>query len=152
MPSKLEKYILYFFLVLIFMAVCVFSYFHLVASSTPIGLTNSGQASTTSQVGQSGVYGQVTIGPTCPVMREPPDPQCADRPYQATLKILNQANKIVIDQKINSDGTFKFSLPPGQYTIEDGSSAVMPTLRPISVIVGPNSYTEVDLSFDSGIR
>lgn len=101
---------------------------------------------------QSGIMGVVTIGPTCPVERIPPDPNCADRSYQATLRVRNSAGKIVIEQKINSDGTFKFSLPPGKYTIENGGVAVMPTLSPVSVEVGPNGYVEVNLSFDSGIR
>jgi hypothetical protein len=33
----------------------------------------------------SGISGVVTLGPTCPVMRNPPDPQCADKSYQTNL-------------------------------------------------------------------
>ena len=35
--------------------------------------------------GGSGVRGVAMLGPTCPVMRNPPDPQCADKPYQGNL-------------------------------------------------------------------
>ncbi|HTK33346.1 MAG TPA: hypothetical protein VL335_02235, partial [Candidatus Paceibacterota bacterium] len=35
----------------------------------------------------SGVHGTVMLGPTCPVMRNPPDPSCADKPY-ATLVVV----------------------------------------------------------------
>ena len=101
---------------------------------------------------KSGIKGVVKIGPTCPVERIPPDPNCADRPYQATLIIKNGSGHVVINSETKSDGTFKFSLPPGTYAIENGGRAVMPTLKPVSVEVGPNSYTEINLSFDSGIR
>jgi hypothetical protein len=101
---------------------------------------------------KSGIMGQVTIGPVCPVERIPPDPQCADKTYQASLRIKNQVGKIVLSTKTNADGTFKFDLPAGQYTIENASTAVMPTLSPVEVVVDTNKYTEINLQFDSGIR
>jgi len=35
----------------------------------------------------SGIRGEATAGPTCPVERYPPDPHCRDRPYQATVRV-----------------------------------------------------------------
>jgi len=33
----------------------------------------------------TGIQGTVMAGPTCPVERNPPDPQCADRPLQTLV-------------------------------------------------------------------
>lgn len=99
-----------------------------------------------------GVKGTATIGPICPVEQDPPDQSCADRPYQATVSIKNQVGKVVINSKINADGSFQFDLPPGIYIIENASSSVMPTLSPAQVTVETNKYTEINLQFDSGIR
>ena len=99
-----------------------------------------------------GVRGVVIIGPVCPVQRIPPDPDCADKPYQARLRIKNQAGKAVIDSVVNKDGTFKFDLPPGEYTITNANKDTLPNLAPVSFFVEPNSYTEINLQFDSGIR
>ncbi len=120
----------------------IMSTFKFISTSTSTGVLSY----------KSGIRGMVTIGPTCPVMREPPDPQCADKPYQASLRIKNQAGKVVIEVKTNKDGTFKFDLPPGQYTIENAAGGVMPSLSPVTVTVGQNGYQEVNLQFDSGIR
>src|SRR3989338_9714702 len=36
---------------------------------------------------ESGVKGTISLGPTCPVMRDPPDPACADKPYATAVTI-----------------------------------------------------------------
>jgi len=100
----------------------------------------------------SGIKGTVTIGPTCPVERVPRDPNCADKPYQASLRIKNQGGKVVIESKTNEDGSFEFSLPPGQYTIESATTSVMPSLSPVSITIAPGAYSQINLQFDSGIR
>ena len=100
----------------------------------------------------SGIKGKVTIGPTCPVERIPPDPQCADKPYQANLRIKNQAGEVAIESKINPDGTFKFDLLPGKYIIENANGSSMPSFSPVSITVENNIYKELNLQFDSGIR
>ncbi|HSD12348.1 MAG TPA: Gmad2 immunoglobulin-like domain-containing protein, partial [Patescibacteria group bacterium] len=43
--------------------------------------------------GSTGVRGTVTIGPTCPVERIPPEPGCAPKPYATTLRIATAAGK-----------------------------------------------------------
>src|SRR5437764_398930 len=40
----------------------------------------------------SGVNGQVLLGPTCPVERIPPDPQCAPKPYSTLVTIFRQSD------------------------------------------------------------
>ena len=35
----------------------------------------------------SGAKGKVLIGPTCPVQRTPPDPNCADKGFETTVQV-----------------------------------------------------------------
>ena len=41
--------------------------------------------------GVSGVQGKATAGPTCPVERNPPDPQCAERPVAGAVLVFTNA-------------------------------------------------------------
>ena len=100
----------------------------------------------------SGIEGIVTIGPVCPVERIPPDPKCADRPYQAHLKIVNQNGDVVTSFTTESSGAYHVELPAGFYTVENNSTSVMPTLRPTPIRVIEGSVSLLNLTFDSGIR
>jgi len=83
----------------------------------------------------SGVRGSVLLGPTCPVERNPPDPGCAPRPYQTMVNVYRSGNTHVFaNVKTAADGSFEFSLPPGEYTLSaDGSSSITPA----RLTVGP---------------
>ena len=48
-------------------------------------LTPASTSTPITMVVTSGIEGSITIGPTCPVQRIPPDLNCADRPFQATV-------------------------------------------------------------------
>lgn len=101
-----------------------------------------------------GIRGSVTIGPTCPVERDPPDPACADKPYQASLIVSStipggNGGKLV---RTDAAGHFEQKLAPGTYTIRNASESVYPTLAPVTVKVAAGSWTQADLKFDSGIR
>jgi len=39
--------------------------------------------------GKSGIKGTAMLGPFCPVEKNPPDPNCADRPYKTALVATN---------------------------------------------------------------
>lgn len=101
----------------------------------------------------SGVRGTVLLGPTCPVERDPPDPQCADKPYATAILVFRTGAKtpFVIGNS-DTNGVFQFSLPPGTYTIEAGNGTKLPSCPPTSVTVKAEGYTAVTLSCDSGIR
>ena len=102
---------------------------------------------------ESGIRGMVTIGPTCPVERVPPDPLCADKPYEATLMILNTSGKQMATITSGKDGVFKISLPPGTYTIRPSESpSRMPYAGEQTVVVPAIGYTDVTIQYDSGIR
>jgi hypothetical protein len=102
----------------------------------------------------SGIAGIVLLGPTCPVMRNPPDPQCADKPYQTTLAV-KTADGIKTISTFASDtaGKFKVSLPSGAYMITSASSNFYPRCSSNgSVVVGATGYTATTISCDTGIR
>lgn len=59
----------------------------------------------------SGIYGQVTVGPTCPVQQI--NNPCPDKPYQATLTILTTTDHSkVIQFQTDANGNFRVALAP----------------------------------------
>lgn len=101
----------------------------------------------------SGVQGVVSLGPTCPVERNPPDPQCAEKPYATSIVVSRVgAGAPFLIGNSNADGTFKFSLPPGQYTLIAGGNKMLPRCNPVSITVGPIGYVTTTVSCDTGIR
>ncbi len=112
-------------------------------------------ATTTSSGGTyaSGVRGTVSLGPTCPVERIPPDPSCANKPYATAITVYraNASTPYIIG---NSDagGTFAFSLPPGYYTLVVSGGAVFPRCSKVDVTVQKNAYATTTISCDMGIR
>ncbi len=101
----------------------------------------------------SGVSGQVLLGPTCPVERIPPDPACADKGYETTVQatIVGRSSPFAT---INTDkeGRFTIMLPPGSYTIEPVGGKVLPRCETKSVTISPGVILQTNLSCDSGIR
>ena len=101
----------------------------------------------------SGVRGTVSLGPTCPVMREPPDPKCADKPYATAVLVYRTSSKTpFIIGNSDAEGAFAFSLPPGSYTITAGGNTILPRCERVEVNVGPSGYTTTTISCDTGIR
>ena len=100
----------------------------------------------------SGIHAVVTIGPTCPVMRIPPDPQCADRPYKADFKITKKNSLFPKTVSSGSDGILNAELSPGEYVISSLGKNMMPSLSPVEFMVTEGKITELTLQFDSGIR
>lgn len=101
----------------------------------------------------SGIQGIVLLGPTCPVERFPPDPNCADRPY-ATLVAVFPANDPVHAVRItesDASGTFSVALPPGDYTLGAGQSALPRCAHP-AVTVTSGAYATTTIYCDTGIR
>lgn len=102
--------------------------------------------------GGTGVRGTVTIGPTCPVERMPPDPGCAPKPYATTLRVTTPAGKAVAVIDVGADGAFSRQLAPGDYVIGPAGTATLPRLAPQPFTVKAGVMTALDLVFDSGIR
>jgi hypothetical protein len=102
--------------------------------------------------GTSGIEGRVTIGPQCPVMQE--GSPCPDAPYVATVRVLRDGATVATGRS-GQDGSFRISVAPGEYVVdavplaEIGIAMVRAQPR---VVVTAGRYTQVDLSFHSGIR
>lgn len=102
----------------------------------------------------SGIVGAVSAGPTCPVMRNPPDPQCADRALQTTVSVYRAEDtaRAVAQTRSDADGQFEFSLSPGDYLVRASEQTMLPRCTEESVQVLPDSYIAVAISCDTGIR
>lgn len=103
----------------------------------------------------TGVRGTVSAGPTCPVVTDPPDPACADRPVGgAVLVIADQAGIEVARVESNVDGTFGVDLAAGAYRLTaQPVEGLMGTPAPIDFDVEAGQATlELQVSYDTGIR
>ncbi len=102
----------------------------------------------------SGIRGTVLLGPTCPVQKNPPDPQCADKPYAAKLVLTAKGGTSVLKEfSADQYGAFTLDLAPGTYTIKPSpSSAPLPRCQSEDVTINQATYTSVSISCDSGIR
>ncbi|HEY9152652.1 MAG TPA: carboxypeptidase-like regulatory domain-containing protein [Anaerolineales bacterium] len=99
----------------------------------------------------SGINGQVTIGPTCPVVRI--NNPCPDKPYQATLTILTSDGQHKVMQfQTDANGNFQVALSPGNYVLHPEAPNVMPHARDTSFMVEAHQFTRLDVVYDSGIR
>ncbi len=103
----------------------------------------------------SGIYGVAMIGPTCPVMRDPPDPDCRDQPFEGEFAITNvEGSRVIKTFSSNAEGAFNVSLEPGEYAIrlarESSSPPTCANVEPVRV--SAEARTLVNVTCDSGIR
>jgi len=60
----------------------------------------------------------VQTGPTCPVLRHPPQPGCEDRPVEgATILVLDTQRRPVAEVTTDSEGKATVGLEPGGYIV-----------------------------------
>ena len=100
----------------------------------------------------SGIKGQVLIGPSCPVVQV--DVPCPDQPYQAKLVVLNLNGQEVTRFSSDAEGRFEVQLPPGDYILHPDQPAgrPIPSAADVPFTVISNEFTNIILTFDSGIR
>jgi hypothetical protein len=114
-----------------------------------------GQLQEVTVAGPGGIRGTVMLGPTCPVMRNPPDPACADKGYAAKFDVTNvSGTKVIKEFSSKSDGTFSVDVPAGDYAIRPvAGTSMLPRCSTLdSVTVKSNAYSSVSISCDTGIR
>ena len=99
----------------------------------------------------SGIEGQVLIGPTCagPVRV---DSNCEDQPYQATLTVSSPTGERIVQVQTDEDGRFKIPLQPGEYILHPESPDVLPVAGEQTIVVEEGKFTQVIVNYDSGIR
>lgn len=105
--------------------------------------------------GAPGISGIATAGPVCPVVTNPPDPACADRPVAGAVLVVTDLNGSEIARTVtDADGRFSIELAPGAYRlVPQPVEGLMGTAAAIDLRVeteGP--LIEVQVSYDTGIR
>ena len=105
---------------------------------------------------RSGIAGRIVEGPTCPVETVPPQPQCAPRPLQASVRITPAAGHgRARTVRSDTDGRFRVSLAPGGYTVRGlptSKSGLPRPPAPQQVQVKAGRFTHIRLNYDTGIR
>lgn len=100
------------------------------------------------------ISGNVLLGPTCPVQRIPPDPNCADKPY-ATKLVLTTADNPAVVAEFSSDanGNFSVKAAPGEYVIRSGGTGFYPRCSNNGTIkISADGITTTTVFCDTGIR
>jgi hypothetical protein len=98
----------------------------------------------------SGVEGQVLIGPMCSVVQV--GQSCPDQPYQAMLTINSRDGTRITHVQSDSQGHFKIPLKPGDYILHPESPNTMPFVAEEAFHVEAGRFTQLTVSYDSGIR
>jgi hypothetical protein len=63
------------------------------------------------------VNGVVTVGPSCPTMRIPPDNSCEDKPYEGTILLTNTATGQSHVAQTDAQGAFTLTIMRGVYDV-----------------------------------
>ncbi|MGZ8562260.1 MAG: MSCRAMM family protein [Candidatus Limnocylindria bacterium] len=124
------------------------------------GVTHGGSVHLISEDGDAlpdatGVRGTVTSGPSCPVVTNPPDPSCADRPVAGAVLVLQDASGVEVARVTSADdGSFTVALAPGAYRlIAQPVEGLMGTPAPMDVgVEAGQPMAELTVSYDTGIR
>lgn len=97
------------------------------------------------------INGIAMVGPTCPVMQNPPAAACEDKPYQGTIILTNTATSKRYEASTAADGTFSLTLSRGVYGISrPDNGSPFPSCGGKIEILSPGAT--VPISCDSGIR
>ena len=96
----------------------------------------------------SGITGTVLAGPACPGPARIGSP-CPDRPVAVKLAFISDGGQVA-NATSASDGRFKIDLAPGRYVIR--GTGGLPAVRQVTVDVRANTYIDVPISADTGIR
>ena len=101
------------------------------------------------------ITGVVTAGPVCPVVTEPPDPACEDRPVAgAEIVVRNASGETIARARTREDGTFSVPVVAGRYElVPQPVEGLLGTAAAIEVTVEEGVPGEpIEISYDTGIR
>ncbi len=124
-----------------------------ILAATVVILVLAGCGSAVSAPPDTGITGQVLLGPTCPVMIQ--GQPCPEQPVQATVTVYDQSGNKVTEFRSDDQGRFTVNLAPGTYTLRpqrgDGQGiGNMGKEQAVTVVKG--QFITVQLTIDSGIR
>jgi hypothetical protein len=103
------------------------------------------------------IAGRAVAGPICPVVQDPPDPACADRPVAGALIVIRGGDGAEVARATTAaDGTFLVGLPGGgTWTVEPQPVEGLPGTAPAVAVRVPDlvsSWAAADVTYDTGIR
>jgi len=99
--------------------------------------------------------GIAVAGPTCPVVTDPPDPGCQDRPIGGARVLVTDASGSEVASAVtDEDGRFSVELPPGTYRlVPQPVTGLMGTAAPVTVrVIHGAAMVPITLAYDTGIR
>ncbi|MFH2021021.1 MAG: Kazal-type serine protease inhibitor [archaeon] len=100
--------------------------------------------------------GHVSIGPLCPVERDPPDPNClpTQEIYDAwPLAVYGKEMSKIADLSVDENGNFNIELSPGDYIIDlEEQPGFGSSNLPYEISVSLGKTIDVMLDIDTGIR
>jgi hypothetical protein len=102
-----------------------------------------------------GVDGMVLAGPTCPVVTDPPDPSCADRPVADAELVVTTPDGVEVTRTTSDEaGSFEVRLAPGPYRlVPQPVEGLMGTAESVEFSVSwDGGRTELVVAYDTGIR
>lgn len=98
----------------------------------------------------SGVEGQVFVGPACPVVQQ--GQECPDRPYQAVITVKSPSGARVVQFQTDENGEFHVPLAPGEYILQPESRDGITLANELTFSVLAGRFTRLIVTYDSGIR
>ena len=107
----------------------------------------------------SGVEGEVTIGPLCPVVGPGHPCPTNEAPYQTTITVLSRNGREMGEIITDTAGQFQLKMPPGTYVLvpavpqtDPPGGITFPYAEPVVVTVKAKESTQVSIRYFSGIR
>jgi hypothetical protein len=111
-------------------------------------------------VGSGILKGKISIGPICPVQKDPPDPGClpTSETYKAwatAVWTVNRKTKIATILPAKDDGLYQIELPAGHYIIDFDAAQtnkVGSSNLPADISIANMDTTKLNINIDTGIR
>ena len=100
------------------------------------------------------LHGRIVAGPVCPVVSDPPDPACDDRPVAGATLVIEAAGAGEVGRVVtDADGLFEIALPAGPYVLVPQPVAGLLGTAPVQPFeIEPDVTTELTVVYDTGIR